>query len=94
MSDEPAVPPVRLLSFAPKESSELKWSPKECVAEFAADVAAEKIVPTKVMILWFSEDPETNRMRPNRWFANVSHAEAIALLELGKHIEIADWRGE
>lgn len=93
MSDDAQVPaPLKVVSFASKALSSTAWSPEQCIAEFLADIRAAKIAPTKIMILWFSEDQD-GRLRPNRWFANVSSCEEVAMLELGKHIAIDDWKG-
>lgn len=57
---------------------------------FLAEVKAGTAAPTKMMILWFSETED--RLKPHRWFAGMTHADEIALLELAKQIGLEDWK--
>lgn len=84
--DKPPRP--RIVEMKPKD---VLWpNPVDAITEFARDAAEGKIKPSKVFILWFEESDE--RLRPHRWCANVTQSEAIALLEVGKLLEIEDWR--
>jgi len=74
-----------------KSSNSAVWSGEQCVEEFLGEIKSGKIKPTKLMILWFSEG-EDGRMRPHRWFANMSRTEEIALLQLAIQMGIEDWK--
>lgn len=93
MSDPDDVPrSLKVVPIARKADNSATWSPEQCIAQFLDDIRSQTIAPTKIMILWFETLPNGN-LRPHRWFANVSSCEEIAMLELGKHIAIDDWRG-
>lgn len=69
------------------------WEPAAMVQNFLDEITAGTAKPTKMMIVWFSENPETGRLIPHRWFAgSVNHADEIALLELAKAMAIEDWK--
>jgi len=84
--------PLKVVPLSSKSGNSQVWSGEQMVAEFLADIQRGKIAPTKMMILWFSEDPDTGRMRPHRWFAQMNSRDEIALLELAQHMAIEDWK--
>ena len=84
--------PLKIVPISSKSQNSATWSGEQCIAEFLADIRSGKIAPAKILILWFEQDANGS-LRPHRWFANVTSVEEVAMLELGKHIAIEEWKG-
>lgn len=82
--------PFALVKF-PARTPAIKWTPVEMVEEFLADLKANKETPDRMLIVWFSAEADGS-LRPHRWYAGMTRADEIALLELAKQIAMDDWR--
>lgn len=83
---------LKIVPIATKSDNCATWNGEQMVSEFLGDIKNGSIKPTKMLIVWFSEDAD-GMLRPHRWFANLTKSEEVAMLVLAQHIAIDDWRG-
>ena len=83
--------PLKVVPLSSKSPNCNVWSGEQCVQAFLDDIKAGTIAPAKLMILWFSENPDGS-LKPNRWFAQMNSCEEIALLEMAKQIGLEEWK--
>lgn len=92
--DQPSVEPkpfkVVPMSHG-KGASSTNWNAEQCLEELLVDIRSGKVKPVNFMIMWF-EDTDDGRMKPRRWFVNVSPKDEVALTALAHHMAIEDWR--
>lgn len=85
---------VRVLAFkrpTKAEEDAVTTDPRVLVAEFAAEVAAGRINPTKISMHYFVETPDGSEQH-HWWQAGMRRSEQIAFIEFIKHSLIDDWR--
>ncbi|MCK5318053.1 MAG: hypothetical protein KAJ55_09065 [Anaerolineales bacterium] len=72
-----------------------KWTPKEAVEMFLADIISGKIDPLAVAILYHHQtDTDVPTIVPGHYASVMSYAEHIAMLETAKVLCIRRWLGE
>ncbi len=67
------------------------WSPRELLVKLIDEIDSGKAKPTCLMV-FYMEDTEDNRTRPQTWSANVTRSEAIAFCTLEIQRTIDEWR--
>lgn len=70
--------------------SNTKWTPKNAAEQFLFDIAAGRIKPSGVIILYQVEN-EDSGIGFNAYLANMPRDREIALLEAYKHYALNDW---
>lgn len=77
--------------MATRSADSAVWTPAQALRELADAIDAGKERPENMMLFWLEDDGKGGK-KPRRWFANVSHYDAIALTSLAHQMCLDDWR--